>query len=316
MIAYIKDLSARTARTGWEVAKVMVPVMLLVRLADLLGLTAMLGGWLAPVMGMVGLPGEAGLAWSIALLVGLYGGIGAVVALVGTVELTALQLNVLLSMILFAHGIPVEQAIVRRAGASFALTTLARVACAVVFGALLFHAGTVVDALQGPATLGLIPASRADATWWGWAGATLRTLVLMFAILFVLLLLIDVLKRVGLFDWLTRAWTPLLRRLGIAPPLAPLVTIGMLLGLTYGGGLIIEETRRGAYSARDLFAPLCALSVIHALIEDTVVVLALGADAWVIVVWRTLFAMLAIALIAATVRVWPQKAVAPAGKPL
>ena len=301
-------------RTFWNVAKIMVPVMLAVRLAEQFGLSAWMGKLLAPVMALVGLPGEAGLVWAIALLTGLYGGIGAVIALVETVDLTALQLNVLLTMILFAHGIPVEQAIARKAGASFTLTTVTRLVSALLFGFLLFHIGSAVGALSGAATLGILPEPGGAGGWTGWLASTARTLALMFAVLLVLLAIIDGMKRIGAFDWLTARLAPFFAWLGIAAPLAPLVTIGMLLGLTYGGGLIIEETRQRSFTARELFVPLAGLSIIHALIEDTLVIIALGADVWVIVVWRTLFALAFIAVLAWIVRHVPERIIAPAGR--
>ena len=118
-------------------------------------------------------------------------------------------------------------------------------------------------------------------------------------------------RKLGLFDRLTALLTPFFRAIGIAPPLAPLVTIGMLLGLSYGGGLIVEETKKHPYTSRELFTPLAGLSVIHAVLEDTFVVIALGANIWVILVWHTLYALLVIALIGAIIRLLPRKAIAP-----
>ncbi|MEM1317344.1 MAG: nucleoside recognition domain-containing protein [Pseudomonadota bacterium] len=308
---YVPDLATRTARTFLSLAKIMLPVMLFVRVADQLGFSQWLGSILAPVMSLVGLPGEAGLVWAIALMTGFYGGIGGLVALVSTVELTALQLNVLLSMIMFAHALPVEQSIVRAAGGSFWLTGLARIVAAVTFGLLLWHIGSAFGVLSQPAQLGVLPEISNDSGWMAWLWATARTMLFMLVILFVLLALLDLMRKVGLFDKLTTLLTPFFRAIGIAPPLAPLVTIGMLLGLSYGGGLIVEETKKHSYSRRELFTPLAGLSVIHAVLEDTFVVIALGANIWVILLWHTLYAFAIIALIGLIVQLWPRKAIAP-----
>ena len=280
----------------------MVPVMLAVQVAEQLGFSAWLGDLLAPVMGLVGLPGEAGLVWAMALLTGLYGGIGALVVLIGAVDLTALQLNILLTMILFAHAIPVEQAIVARAGGSFWATTAARVFCAIAFGFLLNTFGQAFVWLQQPASLGVVPTISADGSWLAWLRGLISTLVLMAAILFALLAIIDAMKRFGLFDAIVKTCTPFFVHLGTVPALAPLVTIGMLLGLTYGGGLIIDETKRRPFTRRELFVPLVGLSIIHALIEDTIVMIALGGNFWVIVVWRTAFALAVLLLLAQVMR--------------
>lgn len=313
---YPKDLLRRAGRAFWHMAKVMVPVMALVQLAEEYGISSMLGALLAPLMKLVGLPGEAGLVWAIALLTGFYGGVGALVALLMQIELSALQLNVLLSMILFAHAIPVEQSIVRAAGGSFIFTTLIRLIAAFVFGFILHHIGFYLDALQEPATLGLLPQASGQGGVWGFLRTTAKTLLLMFVVLSVLLAGLDFLKRIGVFERLTQWLTPFFTKLGIVPNLAPLVVVGMLLGLTYGGGLIVAETRKHRFTKRELFTPLASLSIIHALIEDTFVVIALGGDVWVILLWRTLFALLIIAVIGALVGAWPQKAIAESPRSL
>jgi len=317
-IQYVRSLLAKTLLTFFDVAKTMVPVMALVHVAQELGLASVLGDWLAPVMQWIGLPGEAGIVWAIALLSGIYGGLGALIALVQAggeggqaVTLTALQFNSLVSMILFAHAIPVEQAIVRRAGASFALTSLARVFCAIVFAALMHAVGSATGWLSQPASLGLLSVSEHASGWVGWIFSTVKTMILMLVILFALLAVVDWMKHVGLFDWLTRKMTPFFTTLGIVPALAQLTTIGMLLGLTYGGGLILNETRHAQFSRSDLFAPLVGLSIFHAVFEDTIVVLALGADFAVMLVWRPLFALVVLVVIAILLRQMAAKKVAP-----
>lgn len=311
IMTHFGRLIGSTATTFLKLVKIMLPVMIFVRIADQLGFSQWLGGVLAPVMGLVGLPGEAGLVWAIALLTGFYGGVGGLVALVATVELTALQLNVLLSMIMFAHALPVEQSIVRAAGVSAVATGLVRIVTAITFGFLLWQIGSAMDVLAEPAQLGFLPQVQADADWLAWGISTIRTLGFMLVVLFVLLALLDGFRQIGLFDRLTAVLTPFFRMIGIAPALAPLVTIGMLLGLSYGGGLIVEETKKRQYSRRELFTPLAGLSVIHAVLEDTFVVIALGANIWIVLVWHTLYAFAIIAIIGAIVQLWPRKTIAP-----
>ncbi|EFL90061.1 permease [Ahrensia sp. R2A130] len=308
---YLRSLVSRTATTFLKLVKIMLPVMIFVRIADQLGFSKWLGDVLAPVMCLVGLPGEAGLVWAIALLTGFYGGVGGLVALVATVELTALQLNILLSMIMFAHALPVEQSIVRAAGVSAVATGLVRIATAITFGFLLWHIGSATEVLTEPAQLGFLPEVQTDTGWLAWTISTIRTLGFMLLILFVLLALLDCIRRIGLFDRLTALLTPFFRMIGIVPALAPLVTIGMLLGLSYGGGLIVEETKKRQYSRRELFTPLAGLSIIHAVLEDTFVAIALGANIWIILVWHTLYAFAVIALIGGIIQLWPRKTIAP-----
>lgn len=45
---------------------------------------------------------------------------------------------------------------------------------------------------------------------------------------------------------------PMLRISGISRDVAPVTTIGVLLGITYGGALIIDEARKNNYPKRTL----------------------------------------------------------------
>ena len=102
------------------------------------------------------------------------------------------------------------------------------------------------------------------------------------------MVLLDVLERLGITRLVTRMLTPVLRLSGLEERAAPLTTVGVLLGLAYGGALIIEAAERENYSPRTRLLALSWLSLCHALIEDTLLILALGADVWVILVLRGL----------------------------
>ena len=76
---------------------------------------------------------------------------------------------------------------------------------------------------------------------------------------------------------LMRLLRPVVRVLGLGRRAAPLTVTGMLLGLTYGGGLLIDEARSGELSPRAIFFSLALLSLCHSVIEDTLLMGVLGA---------------------------------------
>ncbi len=67
--------------------------------------------------------------------------------------------------------------------------------------------------------------------------------------------------------------------------LVPLVT-GIIIGLTYGAGVIIHSIRSTDIGKREAFLILLYLSVCHAIIEDTLIFVVIGANALVLVVAR------------------------------
>ncbi len=90
-----------------------------------------------------------------------------------------------------------------------------------------------------------------------------------------------------LFSWM---------RIGKKAVLALLV--GILFGIAYGGGVLLEERRSGALSKRDALLIGVFLSLCHALIEDTLIFLAVGADPAVIVLVRMALAVTVVLLLA------------------
>lgn len=290
---YPLKLARRSIRTFLDLARIMLPVMILVRVGEEFGLSQSLGRVLGPVMNLVGLPPETGLVWAVTLLMGIYAGVGAYLGLLSDLNITIAQHSILCSMMLFAHAIPIEQAIVRRAGASFLITSLLRIGSALAYGAVVAWICGMTNSLAQPLeptwlTGGLIIGLGSD-NWFSWAMATGTTLLTMFAIILVLLVLLDSLEKIGFIAWITRVLSPAFRSIGMDSRLAPLATIGLVLGLTYGGGLIIQSTRDHQYSKRSLFLALAFLSICHGLIEDTAMMLAIGADIWVILMGKLVF---------------------------
>ncbi|OZI36749.1 hypothetical protein CEG14_14520 [Bordetella genomosp. 1] len=296
----------RSGRMFYALAKIMVPIMALVQVAQWLGWIEALGQAFGPVMGLLNLPAGAGIVWIASVLVGLYGAIAALIGLSATLDMTTGQFSALASMILFAHSLPVEQAIVRRAGASFWATTGLRLGAAVIYGGAVSWLSHWSGWLTEPMSFQWLQGSQdvidpADYTLWQWLHATAFSLLLTYAVILALLVLLDVMKRIGLTALITRALTPVLRWVGLDASVAPVTMVGTLLGLSYGGALIIEEAERLQLSARTRFLALSWLSLSHSLIEDTALVMALGADGWVVLGGRVVLTLLVVGALA---RLW------------
>jgi len=299
---YLVSLATRSGRMFFTVARVMVPVMLLVELAAHWGLISIMGRAIAPGMALLNLPPEAGLVWISAVFIGIYGGIATLIAVSPLMDLTAGQFNALCVMMLLAHSIPVEQAIVRAAGASFAATTALRLGAALLYGAAIAWGSRASGILSDPVSLAWLQGSdllenTADGPL-AWVQSTLVTMSMILLIIFVLALLLDAMERLGVTRRVTALLAPLLRLSGLDARVAPVTTVGILLGLTYGGALIIEAAQRQQLDARVRFLALAWLSLLHGVIEDTVVMVALGANVWIVLAGRLALTLLIVALLA------------------
>ncbi|MFA5663981.1 nucleoside recognition domain-containing protein [Castellaniella sp.] len=306
MVSYLITIGTRSVRMFITVARIMLPVMFIVYIADRLGLVRLAGEMLAPAMGLLGLPPEAGIIWATTILTNIYAGMATMAVLSDSLHLNVAQMSALGAMMLFAHNIPTEQSIVRKAGASALVTGGLRMGAGVLYGGLTGWVCHTFGLLQAPVSLAWMRHDEGlqqgppDVLTWLWG--TAESMVLVFVVIVALVLMLDVLERFGITRQITRLLTPVLRLSGLEERAAPLTTVGVLLGLAYGGALIIEAAERENFSPRTRLLALSWLSLCHALIEDTVLILAIGADIWVVLVFRTLFTLGILALMARLTR--------------
>ncbi|MBU7006114.1 nucleoside recognition domain-containing protein [Phosphitispora fastidiosa] len=132
-IMTIKNGLRKGLITTWELALVMVPVYLIV---TLLGETPVMD-WISraaqPLMGMMGLPGEAAGALVIGNFINQYAAIGAMAA----IPMSAREVTVLSLVLLICHNILVETAVSKKTGIKVRSLVLVRVLGGLAAGIIL-----------------------------------------------------------------------------------------------------------------------------------------------------------------------------------
>ena len=262
--------------TSWELIKITVPVLIVTQLLVHFGVIDRLSGLLAPVMGLIGLPGALGLVWMTAMLTSLYGGIAVFAALSPGLDLTAAQVTILSSVMLIAHSLPLELSISQKAGANFLPIGLLRLGGAIVYGMLLHYGCELLQIWQQPVRLVF---SQTDALPPGvlpWAGQQLRNLAIMVIIIAAIVVVMRLLRLAGILTRLERFLAPVLPVFGMGQQAAPVTVVGMLMGIGYGGALIIRETCSGLMSRKEVFCSMALMGLCHGLIEDTLLMAAIG----------------------------------------
>ena len=300
-------------RVFWTLLKISLPLIILIRFLDeQFGLVASVSTTLAPVMNLIGLPGETSLVVATAFLTNLYAAaivfVNLAFELAIAQNLTVAQVTILLLVILVAHGLPVECRIAQKAGMRFSVALTLRLVCAFGFGWLLHNIyGSTY--LQTPATLPPGFAAAAPAGWLAWAQQQAWNWLGIFAIVHALILLLNFLKAAHIERLVAQALKPLFRRIGIGRRASPLAMVGILLGLSYGGGLLIHATARKKHSPRELLCVLATLSLCHSLIEDTLLMILLGAHWSGVLAARVIFTLILMLAFAAIIYRLPAAAV-------
>ena len=119
---FISELFREICDVVWSLYKIMIPMLICVKIAEELGAISILSDWLSPLMTLLGLPEEMGLVWATTILTNIYAGL--LVFMDSGASLTIAQASVLGTLLLFAHSLPLEAAITKKAGVSFSLSII------------------------------------------------------------------------------------------------------------------------------------------------------------------------------------------------
>lgn len=291
-----KSIFNESFQAYYVLLKIMVPAILIVKLLETLGAIDVIAAVLSPLMALLGLPDVLGIVWAAALLTNIYTALILFFGLVGDLSLTLEQVTVLGTLILIGHAIPVEGAVARRAGVPWLMTIALRVGGALVLGAILHAIYSKLPSFQQPAQFIWQP-QPVDNSLIGWAITQIQSLAIAFIIIFILIALLKLLRYLGLERWIHFGLAPLLKIMGIGRAAANVTGIGFTLGLSYGAGLIIQDLDKGVMSHRDAYLTICFLGLTHSVVEDTLLIMAMGADLSGILWARVLFSFVVIALL-------------------
>jgi len=269
--------------TTWILVKVMVPTMVVVHLLKMTGLLELIAGVTSPLMDLFKLPGEASLVLITGGLVNIY----AAIAVAVNIPLTSGEMTVLAIMVLIAHNLIVETAVQSRAGTPAPVMLAARIGAAVIAG-LLFSR---VVAAGGSKVVRAGWHSR-EKSWVEILAGNGASLAKIALIIIGLMLVIEFLREFGIMDRITRFLERPMKFLGMDHESSFVVAVGLLLGLAYGAGLIIEEAQRSRIGKKQILAANLFLGTNHALIEDSIIFAAVGAHLGWIILGRLVFGII------------------------
>jgi hypothetical protein len=118
---------------------------------------------------------------------------------------------------------------------------------------------------------------------WTFVTGSAELLLRVFVIVVPIMVVLELFEGTRAFAAVVRAWARLVRHVGLTERSAAPTLIGFLFGLAYGGGVIVRDIRRHDLGRRQVFIMSVFLSMVHAIVEDSLIFLALGASfAWVV----------------------------------
>jgi len=276
--------------TTWLLGKVIFPVTLIVTILSHTAVFDTLIRWISPAMGWLGLPGKAAVPLVFGNLLNLYAGIGAILSM----HLTVKSVFILAVMMSFSHSLLVECGVASRVGIKVWVMIVIRLGLAFVSAIVLGrfwnggHSQAIYGFLQSHATH--------PQTWVGFMEDGLEKALLgifqLAIIVIPLLIIIQVLKDLRWIDVFAKWMTPVMRFLGVSSKSSTTLVSGLILGLTYGAGVMIQAVKTDDLDRRSLYLSFIFLIGCHAIVEDTIIFAPLGISLWSLVCLRLCIAIL------------------------
>ncbi|MDD2623031.1 MAG: nucleoside recognition domain-containing protein [Bacteroidales bacterium] len=296
-LKFLKDLliytSKRSLKTCWILFKLMIPISIIIRFIQEFNILPYISTYLDPVMKLCGLPAEMSLVWITSMIVNIYGGLLSLFAIYPSLSepLSSAQLTVLLTMVLIAHTFPIELKIAQKAGVKFGFMLLFRFGCGILFGMLLSFIYSTFHVLQEPVHLSKTFMVQ-DPSWKAWILNELKNYLIIICIIFSLILAMRILEMTGFMRRINQALHPIIKSLGISEEVLPITIIGLTLGIAYGGGLVIEESRQKQLKPKDIFYSLILMGLFHSIFEDTLLMLGMGGHYSGVIIFRFIMAFI------------------------
>jgi hypothetical protein len=273
--------------------KVIVPIVIIIRALELLGLIPVFAKYLEPLTSFVGIDGSLGLVWMAAMLVNIYAGMAAFATLQSMFDYTVAETTILGLMILIAHSLPIEVAIAKKSGVSAIFTFLFRFLNALIAGKILFYIFEYFNLFQELNT-SILSIPNTNISNSDWIISQIQNFIMIFAIIFFIIAFINILKTFGIWQFILKTLKIPLNFLGMSDKVANIIIIGLTLGISFGGGFLIEEAKKKEISKKDVFLSLSFLGLCHSIIEDTILILLLGSHISGILFFRFIYTVIVI----------------------
>lgn len=265
--------------------KVMIPTLIIVKIAQELGLDDILVQLLEPLMSLMDLPPVIAVVLVTNMLTNPYTGLIVAAAIPEVAQLSVGQASVMALFMLFTHSLPLEMMVSRRVGVRLRVVIIIRVGTAFISGIMLGQFFAMTGLLSETASVNL-PQLAPATDIWGWIVGQAGAMVVIQLVIIVLLVLLELLRVIGVERFMIWLLSPFLRLMGIGSRASTIAIVGVSLGLSFGGGLLMKDVGTGTIAKRDVFGVVCFINLIHSIFEDTAIVMLLGPSLFVILVVR------------------------------
>ncbi|CAM3480245.1 nucleoside recognition domain-containing protein [Aeromicrobium ponti] len=261
-------------KTTWTLGKVIFPVTLIVAMLQHTPVLPWVIKLITPLMNLIGLSGDAAIPLVLGNFLNLYAGIGAIL----TLDLTVKEVFIIAVMLSFSHNMLIESGVALKVGVKLWVILAVRFGLAFLSAIvinLVWHGGSET------AKYGFIPAKEEQVSgFFPIIMDALQTALLgifqLAIIVIPLMVAIQILKDKQWLAVFSKWMAPVTRALGMKENTSTTLAAGLLIGLAYGAGVMIQAVQEDGVSKKDVTIAFVFLVACHAVVEDTLIFIPLG----------------------------------------
>ncbi|TYR80091.1 hypothetical protein FZC66_13230 [Priestia megaterium] len=291
-------------QTTLTLGKVIVPVTLIVSILQYTPVLTWFATLISPFMRLFGLSGDAAIPLVLGNLLNLYAGIAGILSL----DLTVKEVFILAVMLSFSHNLLIETSVALKVGVKLWVILSVRMGLA-------FISALVINLLWNggaeQAQYGLLASAQEQVN--GWDAIIMQSIekagfgIFQLALIVIpVMIAIQILKDMSWLDKFSTVMSPMTRMLGMKENTSTTLVTGLLIGLAYGAGVMIQAVKEDGVSKRDATLAFIFLVACHAVVEDTLIFIPLGIPVLPLLLIRVFVAVLLTIVIS---RIWKQKEV-------
>lgn len=277
-------------KTTWSLGKIIFPITILVVILQHTPVLPWIVKLVSPFMSLFGLSGEAAIPLVLGNALNLYAGIAGILSL----DLSVKEVFILAVMLSFSHNLFIETGVALKVGVKLWIVLVVRFGLAALSGIiinLVWQGGGEI------AKYGISPETVAAPN--GWMEIFLLGLqkasfgVVQLALIVIpLMLIVQFLKDRHYLEKFSAKFTPVTKLIGVQPNASMTLVAGLVIGLAYGAGVMIQAVEEDGVSHRDATLSFIFLVACHAVIEDTLLFVPLGISVWPLLLIRIVTAFI------------------------
>ena len=267
----------KSLQSAWIILKLIIPIFILADILYFYNTLSYVAFIVEPFTSILGLPPEA----SLAIISGMFLNLYAAVAFAAPLDLTPHQWSILAVFLGICHSLVVESVIMKKIGISNLYSYSLR-----------FFAGLLIAWIVALMPSSWFSATLSEAVFQKETydtftnllfGSISNAIILSIKVILLITILIFIMDFIKSREFIKKSQQNVSKGFSL--------TVGIFLGITYGAGILIEEAKSGSIKKVDLFYIGTFLMICHAIIEDTLLFVIFGADFTMVIIIRTVAAI-------------------------